>query len=344
MDSVRTRIEEIQHEIDQAWSDLRSEAMTLASLSCASGDETLSLIAPSMRASFSKNRDSSRRLEISLKERDELKKKLSEGQANVSRLQKEKSQNEKNMRLLASRIGAVAYAQAGAADCSPAVKEALKPFLEKEEQMRTQAGRKFIAGLAGRMRLSFYQSRQDDVFMSCFSVLDEKGLLEELSGENAQNLVSSYSAFRSAQKMLEHDIEAKKHRLSTSQLTLEQDDGLDEKYKAAKNEMTESGVNYGFYLFDNGSKWIGPSTPESFLDVVSRMLALHQKIDACTKEIEKENELAAIADFTSMIEFNNGRIQDLKGEINRIKGQIEAIEEENRALRRKISNVEARIR
>ena len=45
-----------------------------------------------------------------------------------------------------------------------------------------------------------------------------------------------------------------------------------------------------------------------------------------------------------MIEFNNGRIQDLKGEINRIKGQIEAIEEENRSLRRKISNVEARIR
>ena len=74
------------------------------------------------------------------------------------------------------------------------------------------------------------------------------------------------------------------------------------------------------------------------------MLQLQQGISDDEKEIEKEKEYSAIADFESMIEFNNKKINDLREEIRSISAEIEKIEEDNRNIRRKIENVEARLR
>ena len=98
------------------------------------------------------------------------------------------------------------------------------------------------------------------------------------------------------------------------------------------------------YLFDNGSKWIGPDTGEAFLDCIQEMLSLNGRIEECQKEIEREKEYSAIADFTSMIAFNDGKIRELRSEIDRINGEIAGIEDDNRALRRKIANVKERMR
>ena len=52
MDSVKTRIDEIQKDMDSAWSELRRQAYRLASLAGRLEDGPLTLISPSLRTAF----------------------------------------------------------------------------------------------------------------------------------------------------------------------------------------------------------------------------------------------------------------------------------------------------
>ena len=81
MDSVKTRIDEIQKDMDSAWSELRRQAYRLASLAGHLEDGPLTLISPSLRIAFLDAERSFNAVNSRKMARDELEKRLSEGQA-----------------------------------------------------------------------------------------------------------------------------------------------------------------------------------------------------------------------------------------------------------------------
>lgn len=344
MDSVKTRIEEIQKEIDSHWNSLRQDAYALASQAACLDEGEVTLISPTLRQNFLTCQKKTASLRGRKGQRDELVRRLNEGQRSVSKLQKEKTQGEHKIKELEVLIGAVAFAQAGSADCDEEVRQALAGRLEESERLQKAAEGSSVLARLGRLRLSVYQKRQKTVFTGCFAALEGAGLLDRLTGSRATELVASYRSIRDSLSRLDQDIENRKHRLSASQLEMDGDDGLDGELRQAEAELQEAGVAYGMHLFDNGYKWIGPGTGESFLDLVQHMLFLQGEIDGLEKRIREEKEYSAIADFSSMIAFNNSKIADLEAEMERIREQIAAIQEDNRALERKIANVKERLR
>lgn len=344
MDSVKTRIDEIQYSLDGEWNALRSLASTLANLAACESDGTVTLVAPSLRNTYISCRDTAGELRARKSGRDELDKRLAEGQEKVSTLQKERARSASKLRELAVMAGAIAFEQAGRDDASKELEEALKDQLEHSRALYEAAKAKSVAGAIARARLSLYQKRQESVFFSCFETLDEKGLLDLIKGERATSLVASYRSIKSSIGMLDREIESRKHSISASQMVRPDDDRLDANLASAERELTEAAVAYGLFLFDNGGKWIGPDTGDSFLDIVQKMLDTRKRIEDLEHRIELEKEYSAIADFRSMMEFNNSKIRDLRAEISRIEDEIASIEEDNRTLERKIANVEARVK
>lgn len=344
MDSVKSRIDEIQKDMDGTWSELRRQACRLASLATHLEDGPVTLISPSLRTSFLEAERSFNQVDGRKKARDELARHLSEGQEKVSRLQRERTESRRRLAQLKVQIGALAFAQAESPVCDKDVSAALSPFLAEHRRLVESSQASGLVGAMGRFRLSMYGKGQEKVFSSCFDTLFEKGLLDRLVGDKARDLLDAYLALSSSYEALDSDIEARSHRLSAGRMELDEDDDLDRRFRQARDDADEAGVSYGMYLFDNGSKWIGPDTPDSFLDCVQSMLALNEHIEECQRNIEREKEYSAIADFSSMIEFNDGKIRELRSEIERINGEIASIEEDNRSLRRKIANVKERMR
>lgn len=344
MDSVKTKIEELQKDIDEKWDSLRSAGYELAQLSARMTEGPVTLISPTLRRAFTDAQNDFVFLKSQNLEREELVRRLDEGKRKVSFLQKERAHCMKKIDELAVMLGAVAFAQAGSPDCDEEVRQALEDEVGHCEQLAMKAGGNSLLSSLGRLRYSLYLRKQETVFAACFAKLRDRNLLSRLSGERAVSLLESYKSLSASLEIIEHDLEARKSKVSDSQSELDGNDDLKQRLENARIQLNEAGVNYGLYLFDNGHKWIGPDTPEAFLDLVQQMLQLQQGISDDEEEIEKEKEYSAIADFESMIEFNNKKINDLREEIRSISAEIEKIEEDNRNIRRKIENVEARLR
>lgn len=344
MDSVKTRIEEIQKDMDASYNELRSMALRLAGAACLDENSEIALIAPSLRNSFISAREHFNMLKSRKIQQDELRTRLSEGEKSLSRLQKEKSSTARKLRELEVLIGAVAFAQADSPSCDTEVKEALSSYTDYSRALSDEAAKKGPIGLAARVRLSVYRKKQGSVFRECFNVLRENKLLSRLTGEKAKEYLDSYATLSESASILAEDVEKRRHSLSASQLEVSAGEGIEKDYEHAENEMRESGTSYGLYLFDNGFKWINQDTGEEYLNIVEKMLTLSNHIENCRSEIERQKEYSAIADFLSMIEFNNRKIADLKEEIRVINDQISRIEDDNRSIRHKIANVKERMK
>ena len=174
MDSVKTRIDEIQKDMDSAWSELRRQAYRLASLAGRLEDGPLTLISPSLRTAFLDAERSFNAVNSRKMARDELEKRLSEGQERVSRLQKERGEYQRKLSQLSVRIGALAFAQAESPECDAAVASALAPFVDENRRLVEASRSGGISGAIGRARLSMYLRGQETVFRKCFETLQEK--------------------------------------------------------------------------------------------------------------------------------------------------------------------------
>lgn len=344
MDSVKSRIEEIQKDMDASYNELRSLALRLASAACADENEEISLIAPTLRTAFISARDNFNSIKSRKLQMDELRARLSEGEESLSRLQREKNSTERKLRELEVLIGAVAFAQADSPSCDPEVEKALSPFTSYSRSLYEETQRKGPVAFAAKVRLALYQKNQGSVFSQCFSTLRDKNLLFHLSGEKAGEYLETYSSLSSSYSLLCQDVESRKHRLSASQMETSGSDEIRKDYAHFENEMKEAGTSYGLYLFDNGYKWINQNTGEEYLNIVERMLELNNHIESCRSEIDRQKEYSAISDFLSMIDFNNRKISDLREEIRTINEQIARIDDENRSIRRKIANVKERLK
>ena len=98
MDSVKSRIEEIQKDMDASYNELRSLALRLAGAACADDNEEISLIAPTLRTAFISARDNFNSIKSRKLQMDELRARQSEGEESLSRLQKEKNSTERKLR------------------------------------------------------------------------------------------------------------------------------------------------------------------------------------------------------------------------------------------------------
>ena len=249
MDSVKSRIEEIQKDMDASYNELRSLALRLAGAACADDNEDISLIAPTLRTAFISARDNFNSIKSRKLQMDELRTRLSEGEESLSRLQKEKNSTERKLRELEVLIGAVAFAQADSPSCDPEVEKALSPFTSYSRSLYEETQKKGPVAFAAKVRLAFYQKNQGSVFSQCFSTLRDKNLLFHLSGEKAGEYLETYSSLSSSYSLLCQDVESRKHRLSASQMETSGSDEIRKDYAHFENEMKEAGTSYGLYLF-----------------------------------------------------------------------------------------------
>ena len=319
MDSVKTRLEEMDRQLEGEWEALRGDALRLAQLALSQQEGPLSLLSPSLRSSFVSASARQEDLERRLEQRTARLERLNRGQERLSLLTRQKAE------------------EAGPAADS-ALKEALAPLVAQRE---TLSG---AEGFLGRIRRSLYQMREEGRFRSVFHVLEEKGLLDLLTGERAQSLVAEWKALHATVGDREEEIRMASHSLSAQQLTSPDDSRLEQDLAAAEADSRESGITYGMQLFDSGHKWLGPEVGDDILDVVQSMLSHRQAMDDLHRQAEKEKDWAAIEDFRSMIGFNRSKIDSLRAEIGRLEGEIAALEEANRDLEKKIANVEERMR
>ena len=198
MDSVKSRIEEIQKDMDASYNELRSLALRLAGAACADDNEEISLIAPTLRTAFisAPARDNFNSIKSHKLQMDELRARLSEGEESLSRLQREKNSTERKLRELEVLIGAVAFAQADSPSCDPEVEKALSPFTSYSRSLYEETQKKGPVAFAAKVRLALYQKNQGSVFSQCFSTLRDKNLLFHLSGEKAGEYLETYSSMK----------------------------------------------------------------------------------------------------------------------------------------------------
>ena len=346
MDSVKSRTDELQKDMDRAWASLRSQAYRLAQWAI-TDDGPVSLISPTLRTGFQDAVSRHDSIKAMVLAGEEERRRLDEGRQSVSRLEKEKAQGEKKLAELEELIGAVAMAQGDSPDADPGVKEAITPFIERRNSLAEAAGRGGLRAIASKAQLALYKRGEAAVFTEIFHTLESKDLLDKLSGDRAGALVDAYRALSKSTRKLSKELEAGSDRLSARELLMDDDqDGsrLKAQEAQADDAQREAGIAYGLYLFDNGGKWISQDTSDSVLDLVQGMLDEQGHIEECRRNMEKERDWAAIEDFKSMISFNDSRIEALRREIRTIEEEIAQVEEENEGLRRKISNVEARLK
>lgn len=338
MDSVKTRLEEMDRQLEGEWEALRDDALRLAQLALNQQEGPLSLLSPSLRSSFVSARARQEDLERRLEQRTARLERLNQGQERLSLLTRQKAEEGRKLGELETLIGAVALEQASGPAADSALKEALAPLVAQRETLYG------AEGFLGRIRRSLYQMREEGRFRSVFHVLEEKGLLDLLTGERAQSLVAEWKALHATVGDREEEIRMASHSLSAQQLTSPDDSRLEQDLAAAEADSRESGIAYGMQLFDSGHKWLGPEVGDDILDVVQSMLSHRQAMDDLHRQAEKEKDWAAIEDFRSMIGFNRSKIDSLRAEIGRLEGEIAALEEANRGLEKKIANVKERMR
>lgn len=346
MDTSRTRIEDIQRNVDKAWEDLRAFAFRLAQAAASLDSGQVTLVSPTLRGAFIRAGEERARAAAEKAGIEDEAQKIREGRRNVALLTKEMSRLSKKEKELAPLIGAVAFAQADAAGADPEVAEALLAEVGRAKALEEEAARKGVAGALGRARRSIWAKSGDKNFSRCFSILEEKGLLDRLTGERAASLVASWRSVKASAEAIAAELELKKANVpdqGREEAGLAKVSAARERFAEAEAQWRECGINYGLYLFDNGSKWVCQDTPEEYLDLLQDMLNTRNYIDMAGKEIEKEKDFSAISDFQAMIEFNERKIATLRDEIRRVEEEIRAIEDDSEALRRKIRNVEARL-
>ena len=88
MDSVKTKIEELQKDIDEKWDSLRSAGYELAQLSARMTEGPVTLISPTLRRAFTDAQNDFVFLKSQNLEREELVRRLDEGKRKVSFLRR----------------------------------------------------------------------------------------------------------------------------------------------------------------------------------------------------------------------------------------------------------------
>ena len=169
MDSVKTRLEEMDRQLEGEWEALRDDALRLAQLALSQQEGPLSLLSPSLRSSFVSARARQEDLEHRLEQRTARLERLNRGQERLSLLTRQKAEEGRKLGELETLIGAVALEQASGPAADSALKEALAPLVAQRETLYG------AEGFLGRIRRSLYQMREEGRFRSVFHVLEENG-------------------------------------------------------------------------------------------------------------------------------------------------------------------------
>ncbi|MBO8442980.1 MAG: hypothetical protein IAC42_04400, partial [Spirochaetes bacterium] len=108
MDSVKTRLEEMDRQLEGEWEALRGDALRLAQLALSQQEGPLSLLSPSLRSSFVSARARQEDLERRLEQRTARLERLNRGQERLSLLTRQKAEEGRKLGELETLIGAVA--------------------------------------------------------------------------------------------------------------------------------------------------------------------------------------------------------------------------------------------
>ncbi len=332
-------IGEIQGTIETLYASMRTLAHKLAD--DFSHEDVEIIIAPTMRQSALEKEQAFNEMKA---KREEFLKTLSEreegkeaaGQERI--LQKERIKRFEAIRL---SLGAIAFEQAGWKEADSKLKELIKPYIERFTSLSEQVEEKkgffrFIAESKFR-RLKKHQDRE---FSAIMDILEKEDSLSLLTGDRASALLREYKQLSSS--IEEGHRKLKAFAADTEDSAAFSDNELsriDDELKLLEEEYEEAFISYGFYLFENGAKWITANTAESELDLISEMLECQNQLDFQNKLIQMKKDQIAIDDFNAIIENNYKTISALRSEIERIERQIADVDEENRVLYGKIQKL-----
>lgn len=339
MQEILKEIGEIQAEIELLYASMRTLAHKLANDFSHADSEII--IAPTMRQSAL---EKERAFNEVKERRKSVMDALSEMEAGKEAEGRERAHQKeliKSFEAVRLSLGAVAFEQALWAESNPRIKELLTPFVERFTTLSKQAAdNKGLSRFFARYKLGRLKKHQDREFSAITSLLEKEDALALLSGERAFSLVSEH-------KRLSFAIKEAEKRISVFKRKKEGDEGIsdtelsriDDELKVLEDEYDEAFISYGFYLFENGAKWITENTAEKELDLISEMLECQKQLDYNNKLIQMRKDQIAIDDFNAIIKQNHKTISALRSEIERIEHQIADVEEENSVLFCKIEKL-----
>lgn len=214
-----------------------------------------------------------------------------------------------------------------------------KALVDKQEKGSIFS--KFIS----RAGLNNVRASQEKRYLRYADEIIDRNLASVLKGDSAETILG----------MMDKDndlIRETKAELAELVLFLDQHEdedrklersGLDEAIEWAdkkNSEYYESVVNYGNYLYDKGSSWVGENTPSEILDLLQSIIEGQDAYARLYSTRERLRKEAKADDYKSLIEQEKAKILILNKEKEKIDIQIAKIETEIQRLSNLIDRLE----
>ena len=342
MEGITKDIQQIEALIDESYKKFRSNAYDLGLLALHDKDQLGIMIGNSLSLALEQKVKVKNELETLLNEHQNMERLIEEGKTLTSVCKSEITKLENIKSEILSRLGAIALVQMQSQVATIKNCEVLNSEILREAKATKKSQASFFAiKLIGYLQLSLLKKKQPKRVLLIGRELEKHDELKNLTGEHVTPLLTQLAELNSK-------IDNYKKELSNSQTQLKknQDETLNvinykERFDDANNQMTEAAISYGFYLFENGSKWINDKTPDLELDLLSNMLRLQGEEEKGKKQIEIYKKEISIDELSLLIANDKKSISLLMSEkvkideeIDKLKAHITTVEDKIKALRK----------
>jgi hypothetical protein len=340
MDGISKEIENLEEKIRVSEEELRSAAYELG-LAALRDRETLAVeIGNSLLETLDKLATKKGQLEARLSENRQIERQIEENKSTAASLRREIESLSVEKDGLLSRLGAIALVQCQSGIAPQEISDLLKDSLDEERNAQSMScSDRFFTRAMGKIKLSSLKRNESGRMLRVGRTLYEKGVLARLSGDQVPTLLEELQNFDSRLEKAGGRLRKSEDRLSRTKGEMLNTINYSEPLEEASCEFTEAAIAYGFYLFENGNKWIGEHTPEAELDILSRMLELRRTEDEARTEIEERKKEISIDELSLLIANDKKTIALLKTEKDKIDSQIERLESHISAIEDKIRAV-----
>ena len=344
MQNILSEITLAEKRIDSSYHDLRTFAFQLCDEVMRNGTGSDIVIAPTLKSAVESALNEKNSLVDALNNSKNETLSLENSKLRVSDFKQRLEENEKKIRDIKRVLGAIAFERAQAQECDQRLIDLLKDDVEKFKALSNKRYEgscfsKFIALL----KYKKYIKSQDSDFIRIFDIVDKNKLLKTIRSERSEALINDYQKLAKKQEIIKRRLKSRQNEVDNLISNIPDDsvEVLQENLKNAESGYEEACISYGLFLFDNGSKWICANTSDKCLDLMTQMLQTQRYIDSQHSYIKRCRAMILQDDYSAMIGENDKKIASLRKEIARINDQIAEIENENKALKIKISKLES---
>ncbi len=262
----------------------------------------------------------------------------------------ETSLEEARARLLDEKLklGAIIYEQCSLSLLDSAIFLDVYSDVQSEKAyLERRLGKGLWNKFSSKAGLNKVRGTQDKRYIKYADDLLSRNLASLIQGDSSREILSKVNQDDALIKSLSEELYEVKEYLEHHQeenRRLERT-GLEESAKVASESAEayyDSVVNYGNYLYEKGSSWIGENTPSEVLDLVESIIKAQDEYSSLCAMKERLRKEAKADDYKSLIEQERAKILILNKEKQRIDMQIAKHENEIEKLEMMIGRLETR--